>query len=103
MKIEKINTVDVTPNNFVAMEITDEEGNVYSGVLYYEKNLNQKQVMNADEFWDLYDTYDASVRLRYLEQGWGDILYETSRDWEDFQAEVERLERINREMNTYGK
>jgi len=54
---------------------------------------------NAVEFWKHFDKQNKDTQLKYLQNTFGDTLFDITRNWEEINTEIQRLNEISEKKN----
>src|SRR6056297_3593916 len=49
----------------------------------------------ATKFWEHFDKFSKSVQLDYMNERFGELAWDTSREWESFEDDYNLLDKLN--------
>jgi len=52
----------------------------------------------AEKFWEFFETMPEQVQLHYMNSRFGELAFDISRDWEDYNTEYEDLKKLLKNM-----
>lgn len=51
----------------------------------------------AGKFWEFFETMPEKVKLQYMNSRFGELAWDISRDWEDYDSEYEDLKNLKKQ------